>query len=143
MNESIFRKKSLEKISSPESLNEYIRVSNPGVWLLLAAMILLLVGACVWGIFGTVESKVTAVAVVEDGQLSLYASRTDADTLKPGAEEKIRIGEEEYSIVLKPGTDEQWEGNVLIAREETALADGIYPAEIVVETFRPLSFVFN
>lgn len=47
MNEQVFRKKSVDRVSSPEQLNEYIRVSNPGVWMILAAIIVLLVGAIV------------------------------------------------------------------------------------------------
>ena len=49
MSEEIFRKKSLDKVKSPENLDDYIQVSNPGVWLLLVSVIILLAGACVWG----------------------------------------------------------------------------------------------
>lgn len=51
---SIFRQKSLDKISSPEKLDDYIRVTSPSVWFILAAIILLLFGALFWGIFGEV-----------------------------------------------------------------------------------------
>ena len=47
MSEEIFRKKNLDKIKSPENLNDYLRVSNPGVWMLLAAVIVLLIGAVI------------------------------------------------------------------------------------------------
>ena len=46
MSDQIFRKKSLDRISSPEQLNDYIRVANPGIWMILAAVIILLAGAC-------------------------------------------------------------------------------------------------
>ena len=55
MENSIFRKKSIERFSSPEQLNDYIRVSNPGVWLTLSAIIILLVGAGVWVCVGYPE----------------------------------------------------------------------------------------
>ena len=42
MNQPLFRKKSVDKVSSPEQLNEYIRVANPGVWMVLAAIVILL-----------------------------------------------------------------------------------------------------
>ncbi len=54
MNNSIFRKKSLDRVTSPEELNDYMRVTSPGVWLIMAAAILLLTGMLIWGIFGTI-----------------------------------------------------------------------------------------
>ena len=61
MSDQIFRKKSLDRISSPEQLNDYIRVANPGIWMILAAVIILLAGVCVWGIFGHLDTKTETV----------------------------------------------------------------------------------
>ena len=52
MKNSIFRQKSIDKVSSPEKLDDYIRVTTPSVWIALAAMVILLVGVIVWGCFG-------------------------------------------------------------------------------------------
>lgn len=52
---SIYRKKSLEKIYSPEQLDDYIRVTTPSVWIVLLALAVLLVGILAWSIFGTIE----------------------------------------------------------------------------------------
>lgn len=51
---SIFREKSLQRISSPEEMQDYIRVTRPAVWVILAAVILLLAGMIVWAVCGTV-----------------------------------------------------------------------------------------
>lgn len=48
MSEEIFRKKSLEKIQSPENLTDCVRVPDPGVWLLLVAAAALAAGALLW-----------------------------------------------------------------------------------------------
>ena len=39
---TVFRKKALERMSSPEQLTDYLCVTNPGIRVLLAAVILLL-----------------------------------------------------------------------------------------------------
>lgn len=65
MNHFIFRKKSLDKATSPEELNDYIRVTSPHIWIVLAAVILLLVGMIIWGIFGTVSVQDETGAVHE------------------------------------------------------------------------------
>ena len=53
----LFRQKNLDRVSSPEQLNDYIRVTKPSVWLVLVALIILLAGMLIWSIFGTVEVK--------------------------------------------------------------------------------------
>ena len=50
----LFRKKSIDRVSSPEQLNDYIRVTKPSVWLVLIAVVLLLIGMLIWSIFGSV-----------------------------------------------------------------------------------------
>ena len=47
----------MDKISSPEQMNDYIRVANPSVWMILAAIIVLLIGVCVWGMYGQLDTK--------------------------------------------------------------------------------------
>ena len=62
INESIFRKKSLERISSPEEIDDYMKVTSPSMWLVLGA-ILLLAALIFWSITARIEST-----VVVDGQ---------------------------------------------------------------------------
>ena len=52
MDNGIFRQKSIDKVSSPEKMDDYIRVTTPSVWITLAAMVILLVGVIIWGTFG-------------------------------------------------------------------------------------------
>ncbi len=47
--QNIFRKTSLDRISSPEGLNDYIKVSRPSLWLILGAIAVLLAAAIFWG----------------------------------------------------------------------------------------------
>ena len=48
MASSIFREKSLKRISSPEQLNDYIKVSQPSVWIALAAAAAFVVAVLIW-----------------------------------------------------------------------------------------------
>ncbi len=52
---SIFRKKSLDRVTSPEQLDDYIKVTTPSVWLILIATIILIFGALFWAVFGRIE----------------------------------------------------------------------------------------
>ncbi|MCR5474760.1 MAG: hypothetical protein K6F28_06090 [Lachnospiraceae bacterium] len=53
--EGLFREKSLERVSSPEQLDDYIRVTTPSVWIVLAATVIILAGMLAWSVFGTVK----------------------------------------------------------------------------------------
>ena len=55
--DSIFRKKSMDRVTGPESLNDYIRVTSPSVWIALLALVILLAGMLVWSVFGRIEVK--------------------------------------------------------------------------------------
>ena len=39
---TVFRRKTVERVSSPEQLTDYLRVTNLGIWVLLSAVILVL-----------------------------------------------------------------------------------------------------
>lgn len=65
---SIFREKSLERVTSPEQLNDYIKVTTPSVWIILAATLILIIGTLVWAVFGKIrvntESGIKEVAPI-------------------------------------------------------------------------------
>ena len=56
-NNGIFREKSIDRVTGPESLNDYIRVTSPSVWIALLALVVLLAGMLTWSIFGRIEVK--------------------------------------------------------------------------------------
>lgn len=45
-----FRNGSLERISSPEKLNDYIKVSNPSIWIILGALVVMLISVFIWSV---------------------------------------------------------------------------------------------
>ncbi|MBP5643063.1 MAG: hypothetical protein J6X10_02350, partial [Bacteroidales bacterium] len=52
---SIFIEKSMDRVNGPESLNDYIRVTSPSVWIALLALLILLAGMLTWSIFGKIK----------------------------------------------------------------------------------------
>lgn len=157
MNEQLFRKKSIERVSSPEQLNEYIRVSNPGVWMVLAAIVILLVGVCVWGVFGRLDTTVSTIAVSDNGETVLYVKEADAASLEigmpvtvDGAEftleeisvQPIAVDERFSEYALHAGSLQVGEW-VYVVKLNAALPEGVYSAKIVIDSVAPMSFVLN
>jgi hypothetical protein len=64
MNSNVFRKVSLERMSSPEQLDQMMQVTTPRGWVVLAALIVLIIFAVFWGIFGSISTKVTGMGIL-------------------------------------------------------------------------------
>ena len=159
MARSIFRKASLDRISNPEQLNDYIRVTNPGVWMIMSAVILLLAGICVWCVFGRLDTTLTVAAVTENNQTVCYVKESDMQTVESGM--LVRIGEKQYQLgeisqrpvpvdssfaeyLLHVGDLAEGEWVYVAALDDVHGEDGvIVEAKIVVESIAPMRFVMN
>lgn len=137
MDNEIFRKKAMDKMKSPENLNDYVHVTNPGVWLLLAAVIVLLVGAVIWGTFGRIESTKAVAVSVEDGTVS---GTVHGAEIKNGMLLRVEGTEYEMASVDFDSAAGRFRCTLPAGTE---LPDGAYSAEIVLETLRPVSFILN
>ena len=64
MNNQVFRKVAIERLSSPEQLDNLVRVTSPRAWLALCGIGLLLAAVVYWGLFGTLSNKISAQGVL-------------------------------------------------------------------------------
>jgi HlyD family secretion protein len=60
----IFRKVALERLSSPEQLDQLMQVTNPQGWLALVGLCALLAAALLWGVFGSVPTETTGEGIL-------------------------------------------------------------------------------
>lgn len=158
MGSMIFREKSLKKIASPEQMNDYIRVSSPSVWMVLTAVIVLLAGVCVWGMFGHLDTAVQTGGVCADGRLTVLVGEEDHDKIKENAvisvdgveyavaeitNAPIRVDAQidPYVVHLAGFTEGDWVYRLYA--DVPGLADGVYAASVITERVRPLDFVLN
>ena len=132
---AIFREETLEKISSPEQLNDYLHVTNPGIWIILTTIILLLAGVFIWACTGTVETRSHASMIVEKQQAVIVT--TDGSDLKEGM--TVREGGREFQIASV--REDEYGRKSGIA--EVSLPDGRYEVEVVTEEIRPVEFLLN
>ena len=139
MKEEIYRKKSLERIKSPDKLDEYIRVANPGVWLLLISVIALLIGVCVWGYFGRIESTVPATVHIESGDAFCYVSEEYIASVTEGM--SVRFAGEEAVITSVGKKGER--GYYCDLSDIPKITNGFYEGKVVVKSYRPISFILN
>ena len=131
----IFRQKSLDRISSPEQLTDYLHVTNVGVWVVFSVIILLLAAFFVWASLGKLETTVAAKAVVRDGS----AQMTVIQNAEITSGMTFRVGGSEGQIA-EVGQDEM---GLTVATAQVELANGNYDAVIVVESVSPISFLLG
>ena len=65
MGNQLFRKKSLDRISSPEELHDYMRVTSPRLWMILSAILVLVAGFIAYASTTTMESTVPVKVLLE------------------------------------------------------------------------------
>lgn len=133
----VFNQQALDKINSPEQLHDYMRVTNPGIWIILAAVILLLGGMFAWASVGKLETTANAMAVIENGTAKVMLTEIAAAPIT--SEMSVRINSQDYDIA----TVEQDEYGRAVALAPVTLPDGSYDAKIIIETLSPITFLFK
>ena len=69
----IFHKEGTDHVESPEQMDSYIKAAGPGIWIVLAALLILLVSAVVWSITGTLpETLEIKGCTATDGSIYCY-----------------------------------------------------------------------
>lgn len=165
MKKELFRENAIKKVSSPEQLNEYIRVTNPGIWVTLVAIIILLIGVCVWGALGKIETTVDAVAISDGSTVLCYMAGSDEiSSVEAGQEVKIddktcyidsvsadavqvkdcdALADSERAKYLAGVSNKDWVYEISAKSQDESVAAGTYSAKIVIESISPMSFILN
>lgn len=146
MEKTLFRKESYDRISSPEQMRDYMRVTSPRLWMLLAAMIALLAGFLVYASTTMMETTLELSATADQsGVIQAAVTPEQARNLEIGM--KVRIGGKNArvaEIVQMLGGETGKQTIVLIEPEEDlVLPEGLYQATVVTESISPIDFLMN
>lgn len=160
----LFTEKARSKLRSPDDLNEYVRVTNPSGWVVLAACAVLLFGLFTWGAVGTAETSVQAMGTRMKDKVACFIppSRTsrirvgdtanvDNHLLKVASISSVPVSRGEAHEMLPNDyldntlVTNDWNHVVLLEGDGIAsITEGI-PLEVTITTERvaPLSLVFG
>jgi hypothetical protein len=138
----IFRRESLDRISSPDRLDEYIKVANPSIWLLLAALIVLFASVSVWGFTGTLPKTLTVNGITEEnGRVVCFV---DANALSRDiAGCKVRVaaaGNADYSGLVSDVSPTPYSAREIASEYESdwvmqRLVTGDYSYAVTIDVF--------
>ena len=155
----LFREKSLEAIESPESLNDYLHVTSPGVWLVLGTVIALLVGAIIWAIFGHIETTVKLAVRASGGEAVAYVPYESVEDVmgqgvvfieeKPyaltrGTDAEVTVVSEDTNIFMRVAGGLKF-GDMIVQMpvEATDLPDDVYTGVVVTEVLNPIDLLLQ
>ena len=126
------------RISSPEQLNDYLRVTNPKIWVVLVAIVLLIGGLLLWSGFTTIESYATGTASAVGGELVVtFDDQAKASKVQPGME--MEVGDV-HTEVLTVGTDEN---GSIVASAHANIPDGLYSVRVGYKSTQVISMLLN
>ena len=115
MQDKLFRKAALEKLSSPEELDQLMQVTTPKGWLALVALICFLVAAVVIGIFSVIPVRI-------EGQYCILVNDPAADYTQaiiyttPNGDNAIQVGDEAQ---ITPSTIRKADNGFIVGRTVT------------------------
>lgn len=133
--EGLFRKKTLDRISSPDQLTEYLHVTNPGIWLVLAAVIILIAGLLAWSVVGTLETEAPVRVVVEDNTAQVIP--LEGDTLSKGM--SLYVSDQEF-VIASVKADSYGRS---VGQAQINFPDGFYDGTVVTEVIHPIEFLLE
>ena len=157
MSKQIFREKNISKLSSPEQLNDYLKVASPSIWVILSAIIIILIGVCVWGWFGKIETKLNVIGFTANDKYVAYVNEDDVSLIKEGmsieindktyqvtdvATHPVEITEDYDSYLLHLGKLDVGDWMYPIYTD-AKISKGVYEADIIIESISPSYFITN
>ena len=147
MSEAVRGKKE-RRISSPEELHDYMHVTGPGLWIILAVIIALLAALIILASTVKMENLMDVQVQVsqpgEDGEPARMLC-----TLTGDRKNQVRIGMkvlaagQEGTVSELAEDDDEVRVMIVMDREGAKLKEGSYDAKIVLESTSPLSFLME
>lgn len=167
MDRKIFRKKSLDRISSPEKIDDYLKVSAPIVWIVIVAMMLLLISAIVWCFYGSMPVTLSGVGLQKEKEVVCFVAASDKSKIKKGM--RVRVESENFDEIIEGSVlsigepvlseqagkeieeewivellQNQWVCPVRISMEDTNLEIGtVCDVVFVLEDRKPIEFLIG
>lgn len=95
MSQSFFRKSALEKLSTPEKLDQLIKVTGSKAWVALITIGVVIITAIGWSVYGHIKTKLNAAGVLLGGDVYEVVSTSQGQLIKLNVKigDKIKEGD--------------------------------------------------
>ena len=150
------------RVKSPKNLGIYMHAIRPSVWIVLAAITIVLIGFIYWAVTGSIELSYVTMAYTDNGTTMCWMDYHQASDIKPGAKVicsnttgtvvKIRDEADDIKDVLNVvGSlyikDIQVKSDTNYYRVyldlDKTLPDGVNSVKIITDVVKPGEFFLN
>ena len=103
-----FRKRALDRLSSPEDLDRLVRISRPGTWIALAGLLLVIAGVVLWATLTSITTTVSGLGFVlpEGGLIESSTARAGiVQRIDVRSGQRVRRGDPVATLRLPDGGD--------------------------------------
>ncbi len=121
MKKQLFRKVALERLSSPEQLDQLLTVTTPRGWVALIGLGCLLIGVILWSIFGTISTQVNGQGVLIKGG---------------GISDVIALSEGQIADIRVVAGDHVHKGEVIARMDHTEITEQICDMEFDLQEIK-------
>ncbi len=152
------------KITSPDQLNNYIRVTSPGIWIVLAAILVLLAGLFFWLFTGQLEVCAHTPIFTRNSESFAFIPRENLHGVAAGTPARIlntqtsgtvtAIASEPLTFMdiesiigrnaaAKMMIDYSSRSLCMVSLNIPGAPQGVSQAVIVIDTVKPISFLLR
>lgn len=151
-------------VRSLDELDRVLKITTPGIWMVLLACFALLAGILAWGVFGTTSDGVFANGIVKDGKLICILDPDEVKLISTGdtavidgrtmtvetiadipvsREEALKLLGSEYLVSENMNGEWAWPVT-LVPADGSGFSDGtVLNFEIITEKISPLSMIWK
>ncbi len=165
---SIFRQESLDRVESPEQLDQYIRVSTPSAWIMVSALLIASASLLIWSFTGSLPQTITVKGITSgEGEVYCYMNPSDVQESMVGCQVQMTLPDnstmqgtvseissvpyslEEVSEILEKDwiidqlIDSDYVYQLKVDAETETGQDVIVQASIVTSEVKPITYVLN
>lgn len=164
---SIFRKSAMNRISSVDDLDRYIKVSNPSIWVVLSAVIVLLAAFTFWAFTANLPVRMsTAGFIINDTDGSLHVAcffdAESAASISEGGQayvgneavtiesiDKSPLSKREVSDMMGLDYEVQemrlgtWNYFIMLSAPKGYEQGELVPVQLIAESRSPISYILE
>lgn len=97
---NIFRQSAMSRMMNSDDLDKYIKVTNPSIWMVVLAAVLLVGGLVVWSATAIIPTTIQTTGFVRNGDITCWVDKAIAAKIEEGGVTASVDGERATNVTM-------------------------------------------